>query len=188
MYIHNSCLFQELEIQSPYQVTPIQVVLGSKSLVTIVNFYTPGSIEIGFRLLENTIETLPRQCVLLGDFNTYNQLWGSNATTLRGRNLEQIFANNNLNILNTGCLTHVSSSVLDLTIASPRITANTIREVYPSVLTSDHHPIIIPYETPTSRPPSQERSYNLRKLIGWHIVKMADGKGYRSKQWNRVKT
>ena len=163
MYIHDSCPFQEMEIQSSYQITAIKAVLGSNSLVTIANFYIPGSIEINLRLLENTIETLPRPCVIFGNFDTYNQLWESNATTPRGRNLEQIFANNNLNILNTGCSTHVSDSVLDLTIASPGITANTIWEVYPSVLTSDHHPNIIAYETPISKPQLQQSSYTFKK-------------------------
>ena len=129
----------------------------------IANFYILGSIEIDFRLLEITVETLPRSCIILRDFNTYNQLWGSNETTPRGMNLEQIFANNNLNILNTGCPTHVSSFVLDLTIASPGTTANTIWEVCPLVLSSNHHLILNTNETSTARPPSQQSSYNFKK-------------------------
>ena len=38
----------------------------------------------------------------MGDFNAYNDLWGSNDTDERGREVEQFRAHNNINVINNG--------------------------------------------------------------------------------------
>ena len=62
--------------------------------------------------------------VMMGDFNSYNQLWGSETMDARGRSVEGVVNELDLNILNNGNSTRVSygiESCIDLTIVSPRL-------------------------------------------------------------------
>ena len=95
-----------------------------------------------------------------------------------GKEWEQIFQNINLNILNTGHPTHIAGTAIDLTVVSPDIAANCSWEVYPTVLSSDHYPIILSCEVPVTRPPVQQNTYNFKK---------ADWKSYaRDGKWNML--
>jgi hypothetical protein len=66
---------------------------------------------------------LPRQALVLGDFNAHSVLWGNARTTARGRRLLDWAASSGLVLVNTGsvqtCVAWRGTSVVDLTWATP---------------------------------------------------------------------
>ena len=162
VYIPESCPYQEIAIQSIYQIVAAKVTIGHKT-ITVASLYIPGSVEIDKEELGRVINSLPKPCLVLGDFNAYNQMWGGHSTTRRGKEVEDIVSRNSLNILNTGQPTHESGSAIDLTVVSPETTPDCKRDVYPSVLSSDHYPIIITIEMPANHQPQIVSNYNYKK-------------------------
>ena len=69
---------------------------------------------------------------------------------------------NRINIMNTGSSTHLSGTAIDLTLISPSLNAGTSWRTFPSVLSSDHYPIIV---TSVGRANNREVSeiYNYKK-------------------------
>ena len=94
--------------------------------------------------------------------------------------MEHIINIRNLNIVNTEQPTHVSGSAIDLTVTSPEIASDCIWEVYPSVLSSDHHPIIVTIETPVIHQPTPENSYSYKKVDWNHTKQMKGGIVYQT--------
>ncbi|XP_060830192.1 uncharacterized protein LOC132914800 [Bombus pascuorum] len=70
---------------------------------------------------------LPRQVLVLGDFNAHSTQWGNNRTTARGRELTNWTAGLRLLLINQGsvstCVGWRGTSVIDLTWATPRLHA-----------------------------------------------------------------
>jgi hypothetical protein len=66
---------------------------------------------------------LPRQTLVLGDFNAHSVLWGNSRTTARGRRLLDWAASSGLVLVNTAsvqtCVAWRGTSVVDLTWATP---------------------------------------------------------------------
>ena len=70
-------------------------------------------------MLEALIQQLPAPLVLVEDFNRHNRMWGSNDNDARGKMIERVICNNNLNVLNNGAPTRIkdnAESAIDLTI------------------------------------------------------------------------
>ena len=62
----------------------------------------------------------------MGDFNSYNQIWGSRDTNERGYTIENFMNKNNLCLLNNKSPTYLhpatgTHSVIDLTLSDPTI-------------------------------------------------------------------
>ena len=177
LYVHEECSMEEVEVQ--YQVVAARVGLGNHTLITIVNIYISESTDIEDITIEATIAALPKPCIILGDFNAHNYLWGDKKTTARGKKREQIFLDSRFHILNsTGAPTHSSGSAIDLSITSLNISANCSWEVYPSVLNSDHHPIIVTYEAPAVEQMVQPNNYNFKKA-NWEAYE-------KDENWNNM--
>ncbi|KAG5865312.1 hypothetical protein JTB14_028957 [Gonioctena quinquepunctata] len=94
------------------------------------------------------ISQLPIPFILVGDFNAHNTMWGSERTFGRGKMIENVINNCNINLLNTGSSTyfHVQSgsfSSIDLSISDlgtpPLLTWHTLDSLYDS----NHFPILI---------------------------------------------
>ena len=94
--------------------------------------------------------------------------------------MEHIINISNLNILNTGQPTHVSESAIDLTVTSAEIASDGIWEVYPSVLSGDHHSIIVTIETPVIYQPTQRVATVTKRQIGDHTKQMKYGIAYQT--------
>ena len=69
---------------------------------------------------------------------------------------------NRINIMNTGSSTHLSGTAINLILISPSLNAGTSRRTFPSVLSSDHYPIVV---TSVARANNQEilEIYNYKK-------------------------
>lgn len=93
--------------------------------------------------LETSIRAGCGEVILAGDFNAKNAEWGSNSNDQRGTELAELIASLDLHVCNVGSSPTFergsSSSILDLTFASPRIANLTIDwKVLEEETMSDH--------------------------------------------------
>ena len=143
LYLHNSFPYTTLDIQSNLQVIAIRVQLNYSRIITVASLYLPPSINVSVNDLDNLISQLPQPFIILGDFNAHHTSWDTTRNDARGNMLYNFLSNNNLICLKTIIPTHISGSSIDLTICSPELTDILDWNVLPSVLSSDHLPIII---------------------------------------------
>jgi len=143
-FINNQYHSEEIPLISNLEA--IAVNITAKSKVTICNIYIPNSQDFNSTDIQNIINQLPTPFIILGDFNSHNILWGCNDTDHRGNKIETILNTNNINILNNGQATRVSTntgnlSAIDLSFSSATITPNIEWNVIPELSSSDHFPI-----------------------------------------------
>ena len=82
----------------------------------------------------------------MGDLNARHPLWGDTATNCKGRTIESLLLNNQIDLLNDGSATHVhiqnnSLSHIDLSICSSEIANDFTWKVDDDLYNSDHFPI-----------------------------------------------
>jgi len=142
VFYHDSVPAMEVSITSEIQAVAVRVQLHK--LITICSVYSSRSHNISVRLLDDLYSQLPKPVIIMGDFNGYNHLWGSQSTDARGRDIEAFINSKNLTILNDGSPTRVSSmtkTAIDLTLTSPELAADIQWRVDASPGDSDHCPI-----------------------------------------------
>lgn len=142
--IHHSFPYQVIPLQSNFQAVAIRIQL--QTLITVCSIYVPRSTSIDEATLLQLIEQLPPPFLIMGDFNSYNTLWGDNVTDARGRVLEDVITQLQLNVMNDGSPTRItthSETCIDVTIASPRLTPLLQWSVAASTFDSDHNPLLI---------------------------------------------
>jgi len=162
LYIHSSCPYNPLSLDTPMQVVAATVSLIPTQPITVASIYIPGSAQFDENHFQTILDTLPKPFILMGDYNAHHTMWGDRTTDSRGRKLERILQDNNLNIINSGEGTHISGTAIDLTIASPELDPHLMWEVLPSILSSDHHPIVIKLESP-ARCVNNTEGYNFKR-------------------------
>ena len=86
-----------------------------------------------------------RDCLINGDFNAHNTIWGSSHTNRQGRAVWEWAEQNNKVLLNDGSVTRVDQGTgvgtcIDLTFASPKFSANSNWVVLEDNWGSDHLP------------------------------------------------
>ena len=144
MYIHRSVPFDPVDLDTPFQAVAATVHL--KTRLTLCNIYCPPSQLLNPNELLQLFNQLPQPCLLIGDFNAYSTRWGCNTTNTRGRNMESFLENSELELLNNGAPTHpnrVQDTAIDLSLCSPQLLADFEWNTLPTVLDSDHFPIVI---------------------------------------------
>ena len=139
------------------------MTIGHRTTATVASMYIPGSKNIDREEVSQIINNLPRPCILLRDFNAHDQMWEEQRTASRGRKTKHIININSLNILNNRQSMHVPGSAIVLSIVSPEITADCSWKVYPSVMSNDHHPIVITIETPVTQRQTLEGNFSYKK-------------------------
>lgn len=96
---------------------------------------------------ENIFAQCLGDCLIAGDFNAHNELWGSSKNDLHGTNLLNAIDNTQLIVLNDGSYTNFSKfasmSSVDITLASSSVAHLFQWEVTDDTLGSDHLPIVI---------------------------------------------
>ena len=100
-------------------------------------------------LLQNLYNQLPQPCLILGDLNGYSPLWGCIQTDSSGNIIENFINQCGLTILNNGAPTHlnpIKDTAIDLSLCSPNILEEFDWNTIPSLLDSDHHPILLSSE------------------------------------------
>ena len=165
-------LKDSLPVSSIPLITQLQAVAVRISFplpVTICSIYLPD-FNWTLQDLECLVKQLPEPFFLLGDFNSHNQLWGSNVTNVRGKIIETFLENSNLLFLNKGqptfCRSHTFSSI-DLSLCSSKLACRFSWSVLDSLYNSDHFPLEI-----KSILPSTTGSYPVRwnlKSANWDV-------------------
>ena len=128
------------------QAVAVKVNVGR--VITCCNVYIAGSHEFSRQLMTDLTQQLPRPFVLMGDFNSYHELWGCEERNIRGRILEEFLTDYSYHVLNNGAPTHIShgrDTAIDLTICTPELTALLDWTIMSSPGDSDHCPIVVTY-------------------------------------------
>ena len=134
----------------------------------MASLYITGGTAICTDEITKIIKELPKPVLLLGDFNAHNRLWGdNNSTQIRGRQIEEIVARQQMIVLNNGAATHKSGTAIDLPLVSPELAPDYYWETYETILSSDHYPIIsaIAKQQPREQ---HNTSFNFKKT-NWEI-------------------
>jgi len=164
IYVHESIPFEPVTVNTTMQAVAVRANIGR--LVTICNVYSSRSHSLNLNLLNALLNQLPSPVILLGDFNGYNQLWGSCTTDTRGRIIGDFIEANNLNILNDGTPTRIgyqTETAIDLTMCSPVIEPDLQWSVSTSPWDSDHCPIVITFLPNIITDSSNRTRWNTRK-------------------------
>lgn len=157
-YVRNNIPYKQININSELEL--VAVTIQAKQKLHIYNLYIPNSHILTANELSLISDQLIHPCIILGDFNSHNSIWGSQKNdTTRGFMIENWIDENNLNILNNGSPTYfnISSgteSCIDLSLSSPSLTQLTTWRVNQSLYDSDHFPIHISIQE-TSNPNSE---------------------------------
>ena len=163
--MHESCPYEEIEVNSHYQFVAARVHIGRQNPVTFANLYIAGRAPLDLNELCRITNDLPKPTVILGDINAHGTDWGNRQTDSRGRVIEQYIDREQLNMLNSEAPSHISGTAIDLTILSPEVTLDCDWQVYESVLNSDHFTIIFTIaKSPSDTEPGSNLNY---KKANW---------------------
>lgn len=88
----------------PLQTTleAIAITIQLESNITICNLYIPNQKPFSSSDIENLIQRLPHPFLLVGDFNSHSENWGSERIDPRGKEINKILENDNVILLNNG--------------------------------------------------------------------------------------
>ena len=81
-FIHETSPYQKVILNTPLQAMAARINIARD--VTIASIYNARSHDISENLLSILFQQLPKLVILTGDFNSYNQIWGSLANDTRG--------------------------------------------------------------------------------------------------------
>jgi len=151
--VHTSIPHSIVPITSNLQVQAVRISLNYT--LTICNIYVPPSSVLDEQSLTSLLQQLPPPFILMGDFNAHHPLWGSSKLNLRGQVVENVLLHNNISILNSKQSTYIhpatgSLSNIDLTLCSPSIAIDFSWNLQSDTYGSDHFPILLSTNKPTS--------------------------------------
>ena len=139
----------------PHSVVPLNTNLQAVAVrvtlhktITICSLYLPPSQNVDPEDIYDLFQQLPTPFLLTGDLNAHNTLWGSRTTDKRGKDLETVFTDNNLCLLNDKSSTYLhpatgTYSSIDLSICSPLLLLDFDWKVGNDLCGSDHFPIFL---------------------------------------------
>lgn len=144
--IHTDYPCEQITIHSYLEVIAVQITLESK--ITICNIYIPNQTSFITSDIDNIIKQLPKPYILLGDFNSHSEYWGSDTTDARGKSIEKILDNDTISLLNNGEPTRLNPSnghfsTIDLSFSSVSLAQRISWSVLPEIYDSDHLPILM---------------------------------------------
>lgn len=118
----------------------------SLGVITVVSVYIHPQANVSENGLAHFLRSVPKPCVIGGDFNAKHPLWGNNTENQRGRCLYDALESENLVVLNNGDATRYDAnnswSAIDITIVSPELSLMFDWEVQENPTGSDHFPIV----------------------------------------------
>ena len=144
--INNNIPHSEITLNTNMQAVAISATL--LKTITVCSVYILPNEELKELKLNNFIEQLPRPFVIMGDFNSHNEIWGSKKTDKKGKVIESLLNQHQLYMYNNKSNTYLhpatgTYSVIDLSICEPSLFLNYNWKVH-DTCGSDHFPIKIP--------------------------------------------
>lgn len=152
--VKNGISAKELQLHTQLQAVAVRVVMQVS--MTVCSLYVPPSANLVRAEFEQLLSQLPEPFIVCTDINARNGLWGSERTDMRGRMIEEVLEERNLNILNDGSPTHVSfaygtESAIDLTFCTPALQGNLEWFSSGDNFGSDHYPLLLRMTGPCMR-------------------------------------
>ena len=113
--------------------------------MSVISLYLHPESHPTLGELKNLLTQVPPPCVILGDLNAHNPIWGGTVRDRRGTLIEEFTRVNNLVIFNDRrstweCTTSGRSSSIDLTIGHPSLRISFDWDVLDDNCGSDHFP------------------------------------------------
>ena len=143
--IRNSIPQSKIHLNTQLQAIAVKATLHRT--INICSIYILPYDAINESEINNILQQLPTPFILLGDFNSYNTVWGCRSTHHEGRTLKDI-NNNNLCLFNKISPTHLDPSsatysAIDLTLCNTSLFLDFTWRVYDDTCGSDHFPIVL---------------------------------------------
>ena len=165
LLVHYSAPSTPFHLRTNLQAVAATVDFGNLQ-VTCVSIYLPPDEDFPENALQELIRQLPRNFVLLGDFNAHSTVWGCTRSNRRGSRLEDLILRNDMCILNTGLPTHIAlpsgnTSAIDLSLSSPTLADRFRWRTHSHPSGSDHYPIWLWSDTP--HPGVRVPQWNIRR-------------------------
>ena len=103
LLISKSIPHSEINLTTPLQAVAVRLTLHK--VISLRSLYLPPSTAIDIRKLEDLLNHLPPPTVILEDFNAHSPIWGCRDLDIKGKQIEDFIANNNLFLLTLVLLT-----------------------------------------------------------------------------------
>ena len=103
--INNNIPHSEITLNTNMQPVAISTTLHKTIIVCSV--YIPLNEEPKELELNNLIEQLPRPFIIMGDFNSHNEIWGSKKTDKKGKVIESLLNQHQLCMYNNRSNTYL---------------------------------------------------------------------------------
>ena len=143
---------EEITLHTDLEAIAVSITLPHVTL-TLCNIYIPNQKEFTLYDIEHIIQQLPNTFIMVGDFNSHSQTWGSYKTDSRGKIIEDLLLNDHITILNNGQPTRINpsnghTSAIDLSFANSSFSHKLEWQALPDIYSSDHIPIKISLTLP----------------------------------------
>ena len=144
--VHSSCPQREIKLVTNLQAVAVSVTLDKE--ITICSVYIPPNFHLETEHLDILLKQLPSPCILVGDFNGHNILWGCKDNNPKGNIIEDFITKNDLCLMNDKSHTFLHPatgkfSSLDLSICHRSLLLDFDWTVSEDQHGSDHFPVII---------------------------------------------
>jgi len=142
--INQSYPCEEIILNTDIEAIAVTITLPHTN-ITICNVYIPNQKEFTLSDIEHIVHLLPNPYIIVGDFNSHSETWGSYKTNHRGNIIEELLSNDFITILNNGqpARTNGYSSAIDLSLANTSFSHKLDWKTLPDIYSSDHIPIKI---------------------------------------------
>ena len=122
--INKSVPQSQIHLNTNLQAVAVKVTLHRT--IHVCSLYLPPGDRFNIADLEHLLAQLPKPFIIMGDFNSHNNVWGCRDTDQKGRIIEDVINRNNLLLYNNKSYTYLhpgtgTYSAIDLTLADASI-------------------------------------------------------------------
>ena len=144
--INNNIPHSEITLNTNMQAVAISATLHKT--ITVCSVYIPPNEEPKELELNNLIEQLPRPFIIMGDFNSHNEIWGSKKTDKMGKVIESLLNQHQWCMYNNKSNTYLhiatgTCSAIDLSICDPSLFLDYNWKVHDDTCVSDYLQILL---------------------------------------------
>ena len=117
-------------------------------MITVCSVYIPPNEESKELALNNLIEQLPRPYIIMGDFNSHNEIWRRKETEKKVKVIESLLNGHQLYMYNNKSNTYLhpvtgTYSAIDLSICDPSLFLDYNWKVHDDTCGSDYLQILL---------------------------------------------